>query len=665
MADRTIRKSWNNRVYPDPDLHKKLLESFRAVRRVEAQIIKWEADGLAFFSDSKRRDETGYSSFYSLVTEELKLGYSTAKDRVVLHRAMAARPEVEKAFLDGRISICQVVALRRIFCDPSRSAEQIKAWMAKCVEAPVKEIAYLVRKVLRAEEAARRKARRGGEDAGGAGTEGRAAAAGEAASGHAGGEAVPEADGSAGSEAAPEAGTVAPAWGQGPLPDQTAARILESLNLLGAAPDDGSLDDMLDALDDGNDAERDVLRFSAPPAFKAAVDEVLDLTRAHIGYDAPASECWRVILTEADVSGPKIPEAARKLRRARKPKPVPRIPPQRIRCDPAAIERAESNLQRLNEDIRALEESKIDPLDGRPWDLFALKLLGWQRAAIHSRSIRLIRDMRDTCSLYALGYDREQDFIEGELHLSEREGRAILRLLRSLDHSWAVDDAFTDGDISASTANMIARVSSGDDDVKWVKRACEVSGKQFAREVRFIEDLRLADTDVLRLFPGVFPHFHMEAVLCARLIGKYGWNKMRIKKSLRAAGIPRPSGAGSLDPAANPSLMLRLEHLLKLLQNETWDTDPPVPDDPLMTPSDRHSSGCPDAEVRLAIEAPKETIDLLRSAIWAIRARTEVPIPVWAAMTVILKRASDAMERQIDPEKIPKKIAILRRDRFR
>jgi hypothetical protein len=155
---------------PTPSLElRRLAEEMLAVaiatRSTEALLLCRQATLLAWLSDGDRFEACGFASLYDLAREILGLQPRTVRERLSLHRIFAAHASMESAFLEGRLTACQVLAAAPFLeetSDPSDAAAPVREpfdWASAIAPLSVREIRYQARKL----QHARRQVRPGGE----------------------------------------------------------------------------------------------------------------------------------------------------------------------------------------------------------------------------------------------------------------------------------------------------------------------------------------------------------------------------------------------------------------------------------------------------------------------------------------------------------------------
>jgi hypothetical protein len=85
------------------------------LRRLEALLVRAEASTLAFLAAGRRYQDLGVPSLAVLAREILQTAPRTVKNRLSMQGIFTASPALERAFLEGGLSSCQVLALRPLF----------------------------------------------------------------------------------------------------------------------------------------------------------------------------------------------------------------------------------------------------------------------------------------------------------------------------------------------------------------------------------------------------------------------------------------------------------------------------------------------------------------------------------------------------------------------
>jgi hypothetical protein len=117
-----------------------LLAAIGTVARASARIVEGEAAFIARIHETKAHEKLGFH-FEDLAREVFLMDPRTARNRLALHRTLAARPAVRQAFLSGDVSACQLLVIGKIL-----TAENEHFWLEQCRSSTVSD---LVRKIRR------------------------------------------------------------------------------------------------------------------------------------------------------------------------------------------------------------------------------------------------------------------------------------------------------------------------------------------------------------------------------------------------------------------------------------------------------------------------------------------------------------------------------------
>jgi len=658
------------------------------MRSTQARVARLEARLLAFIRDQKIHRKLGFSCFADLV-RMFQMAPRTAQEHVLLHRLLEDRPRAEEAFSLGSLSLHQVLALAPVLREGDLDPDGAVDWIEAARGLTVSGLRRRVREVVASESC--------GD-------------------------------------------------GDGNRPDPV--------------PED--LPDRM-------------ISFTAPLTAACAWDRALEMARCVLGWDAPVYACVEAILAEASpetaslpgvsereavfsgagarvaLSGPMVAEKATSLAGASLPatrmatvrmryadaRPRTAKPPARI---PWAQEKARREaLHTLGKVLKLLRtlsglEGSHDPASPRE-AAHRLRDLQKRSRSIRALLSRLLRDLRDTGAFFRLGY-RSFDDIARELGLSERAARELRRQADVFEDHPVIEEAFAQCRIGSEQACRIARLATPRTEEAFIARAEQVTTRQFAREMRFLERLRDLDPSLSASHAGPLPREGLEAALRAELLA-WGWSEEGLRKELKNRRLLCPEGedqwTGDLaDPACNPVVMRRLELFFDLLVQAVADparlrsAAEPAPGkregsaegqggvpgmkeectvgeggaaacerepktsasetmDRLCDPqTDRQTSARFDrllsggrresAMTRLRFRAPLEIAGHWERAIAAVRGEyaVEIPgpplrieqLPVWAAVLLLLHRATEVWKRQ-DPETMATEERILKRDEHR
>jgi hypothetical protein len=561
-------------------LAEKMLALAIATRSTEALLLRAQAGLLAWLAERNRFERCSFVSLNDLAVEVLQIRPRTARERLALHRLFQRHPEVERAFLAGKVTACQVLAAAPLFGDRDRSAGSA-----------------------------------GGNDTAGAAT--------GAARG-----------GTAGAATGAAADSVLPTEAIASL---SVREIRQLVRERAASPEESP-----------EAPEGRTISFQAPAGFQLVFDEILELSRMVLGRDAPVYECLEAMLLETHWLG---------IHPQEKP---PRVPSRRtisVRPRSGVPHRAEAiaHARETLEQVRAYMEDVRDLIEsGEPksaHDAIArLRQVHLLRSPQRVLFARLLRDLRRTQAMDLLGYRSMADLVEDRLRLSERSARSRVAESLLFETDEGIARAFAAGEISIMQAHLIQRQGSSAARQPFVERAREVTWRQLQREYRLLE----LKCDLEQVARKPFPQGRVEEALIEAL----GGDRAAIEEELRERGIAPAYADGSSDPAENPPLMDRLEVLVDMLVRRQWDEIPRT------GAADRQTSAAARPEVTVRFWAPRQLADDIEDVMRRFR-KLETPwLPMWAAMTLLFARAAAVWELQ-DPEHVPVRSKILKRDRYR
>lgn len=437
------------------------------------------------------------------------------------------------------------------------------------------------------------------------------------------------------------------------------------------------------------DPPGDVISFDAPHAVVVAWEDAMEMARRVLGRQAPRYECVEALLSEAGVPPgqpgelpPGDPESVPPGREAAAPTPpdqpagpgpdAPGSPPTPDAPgslpSPSVIARA-----RLTLDLVARELDQLDDLiesapcadaHARVARLTALHQLG---RPLRVLTARLLRDLRDSGAMDHLGYGRLQDFVERHLRLSARTARALVAESLLFEDRPELEAAYATGRIGASQAIAIERNTSISRMADQIRRAEQLTCRQFTREMRFLERLASFAPALRARRPGPLPMPGLEDDLRVE-IRQLGWTDEDIATGLLARGCAPEEAGGTAaaprgafqspapptthpipaadictpDPAEDPILMHRLETLVDLLAL---------------------AADHPSNMKQIRFWAPLDIAAHWRAGIRHLR-REAGNLPVWALVTILLMRSVRVWE-QVDPGARPQGHRILERDGWR
>lgn len=536
-------------------LAEELIASALATRKSEALLVCAQAALLAWLSVEHRVGAGGFVKLSDLTLQLLGMSARTLRERLRVHRLFVKLPAVEEAFLEGRMSLCQVLAAAPVF-EGIESADEDAAsrWIAVTETASVRAMKRHVREKK-------------------------------------------------------EAGRIA-------------AEV---------------------------DQEGLTISFRAPASFRITWDGMINLARKHLGRDAPVHACMAAVLAESGWAGlgPMPAKVSGERRGGIEIRPRGDLPYRE-----EAIAHARQTLRSVSvyiEDVRDLMES------GQPRTAHdaveRLKQINLLRAPQKVLFAHLIRDLRASYAMDALGYRSMADLVEDRLRLSERSARNRVAESLLFESSEEIEAAFGRGEITLMQAHLLRRLAQGVAVRPFVERAKEVSWRQLQREARILELLRKCGLGSRTRRP--LPDSGMEEAIVEEL----GAEGEAIEAKLRERGLSPLPEDGSEDPAENTIRMQRLEALVEMLVLK-------VCDEPSATWAERQMSAGSGQEVRIRFWAPEETGQDFLHAIEKLRHRVRPAIPAWAALRAIFEEVEEEWLRE-DPERRPASVKILRRDDYR
>ena len=118
-----------------------LLAGGISLRRAEASVTRTQAALLAYLAEARRYQDLTYASITDLAEERLQIRPRTTAERLRLHRLLTGSPLVEEAFLTGRLTQCQILALAPVL----KAGTDVQSWIAESQSLPVREIRRRVR----------------------------------------------------------------------------------------------------------------------------------------------------------------------------------------------------------------------------------------------------------------------------------------------------------------------------------------------------------------------------------------------------------------------------------------------------------------------------------------------------------------------------------------
>ena len=146
QIDATTRRRYsdNSKELQADSLARDLLAGAISVRGAEAALVRAQAALLAYLAEDRGYRRLAFASIADLAEELLQLRPRTTKERLSLHRILVRSPAVEEAFLSGRLTLCQILALAPVF----KSAPEVATWIAEAESLTVREIRRRVRREI-------------------------------------------------------------------------------------------------------------------------------------------------------------------------------------------------------------------------------------------------------------------------------------------------------------------------------------------------------------------------------------------------------------------------------------------------------------------------------------------------------------------------------------
>ena len=132
-------------------LAEELLALAIATRSTEALLLRAQAGLLAWLSEGYRFERCGFGSLNDLAVDALGIRPRTVRERLSLHRIFERRPEMERAFLDGKVTACQVLAVAPLLAEEDREGGRRSGhsinWAEATARLSVREIRQQVRQM--------------------------------------------------------------------------------------------------------------------------------------------------------------------------------------------------------------------------------------------------------------------------------------------------------------------------------------------------------------------------------------------------------------------------------------------------------------------------------------------------------------------------------------
>ena len=145
-----------------------LIAAAIATRASEALLLRQQAALLGWLAQGDRVHRCGFSTLGTLALEVLGIATRTVRERLVLHRLLTRFPALEQAFLGGRLTACQVLAVEPVLAkiDPA-DEEAIGFWVETAGRLSVRSLRRYLREMREEEKAARGRTRSGATGASG------------------------------------------------------------------------------------------------------------------------------------------------------------------------------------------------------------------------------------------------------------------------------------------------------------------------------------------------------------------------------------------------------------------------------------------------------------------------------------------------------------------
>ncbi len=506
-----------------PRLTARIFDAFHRLRLAEAGVIAAEARLLLRLFDRGGHRKLGFARLGDLARERLGVSPRHADDRLALARTFANRPNVERAFREGRITACQVLALRNVFDDGTE-----EMWLALCPGMTVREIRQRVREMKEAERSP-------------AGEEDRASAAALAAA-----EPDGDADAPLASIAFPAPPAAVVAWDQAM---ETARRVIGA-NVPQYRCVEAILAEVAPHL---APEEGDGVSAGGPRTFANGV----------AGPDA-----------DADVDPEIDPDASPQTFANGSPRPDDTIISLKAR---RLIAMTLDQIDRELQDIESLTETEGSEDPSRIVQrIRALQQVSRPLRILTGRLLDRIHGVLNAADTVSLA-----GFAERHLRVSETTARGLLDETRIFEDP-VLARAFVAGRIGIGQAVRIDRIASRDRIDAWIDRAAGVTHRQFQRETWLIERLQEFFPGFAFRTPGPFPEAALENRL-RQALRERGWTDREIEVALKAERVgafTAASDSDTADPAENPALMRRLEILLEQLILTAFPTEAVLPSAP-------------------------------------------------------------------------------------
>lgn len=287
-------------------------------------------------------------------------------------------------------------------------------------------------------------------------------------------------------------------------------------------------------------------------------------------------------------------------------------PPPRVASDPVRDAKASARVAHTLTQVEQYLENLNDLMEAGepadPWDAVQ-RILQIQRLSRPGRVLlgRLLRDIRDTRTFEFLNHFREdrppgngdghkrqqhrrpvvEDYCRAELRMSERSARDLRREAELFEDCPDLARAYAERTLGIGQAVRIGRLVGSpiwarptfrrrrSPFERFIRRASQVTARQFERECRFLERVHEFFPQLCVLRHGPISGRVVERILL-RELEKSGWTPARTERALDERGLGEAAALGpvlyrkgkpriSRDPAHNPLTMRRMEAVLDLL----------------------------------------------------------------------------------------------------
>ncbi len=120
----------------------KIVKALLSIRPTEAGIVRRQAALLAYLNEEWRYQQAGLGTPAAFALEILQMSPSTMKERLALDRTLRDCPLAEEAFLEGRLTVCKVLALGPVL---RAAPEKAAKWIERARKLGVRRLRRLVK----------------------------------------------------------------------------------------------------------------------------------------------------------------------------------------------------------------------------------------------------------------------------------------------------------------------------------------------------------------------------------------------------------------------------------------------------------------------------------------------------------------------------------------